>query len=63
MPARDDLLELVETGRPTVVKLTARLGLEGILSENDLRRLAEIPKGQLYQVSTSSGSGSPRTNV
>ena len=29
------------------VEFAARLGLEGTLSEDDLRRLAEIPKRQL----------------
>ena len=45
---RDELLEPVERVGPAVpVEFAARLGLEGTLSEDDLRRLAEIPKRQL----------------
>jgi hypothetical protein len=42
---RGGLLELVKTVGPTApVKFTARLGLEGTLSQEDLRRLAEVPE-------------------
>jgi hypothetical protein len=60
---RDASLELVETVRPAVpVELTARLGVERALSEDDLGGLAEIPE-RSTRVSTSSGSGSSHENV
>src|SRR6476660_175153 len=45
---RDELLEPLERVCPAVpVEFAARLGLEGTLSEDDLRRLAKISKRQL----------------